>query len=760
MFPEAMRHAVMRAGSQGRYEIEWLERRVLLSGTPPAVISELLINPPGALNSDQYIELRSSTANYTFPSGTYLVSVCGDPLPGYVVGTTTPTTYPTGTVTNVFDLSGVTTGSNGFLVILQRDNTSNDNNGESLVEPQATVLDNGHNPDGSPAVGTGAGFGNNLQAPGSSIVGHRGLSGPVVGGVIGYADLLTPSATYLLIHLIQATPTPQPGDQVDAPALPGGPPTGTLHGSEVSNWTVWDSIGIAKATTSSPGDFVYGAINFVNSAGTTDHATPGSTVVSVSFTADYVGRANGNSTSNASDWVASSGIQGHAPTWGTGSTTTTYPSSDANRPLNNLGDPNFDTSQPALVSSTSGVLNYALGSGPVVVDPDVIVTDPDSFFLGSAQVAINGYNFNTDSLGFINTSTITGVFDSGSGILKLKGFDTFDNWNAALESVTFSYSRASVGSHTVTFEANDGSVLSNQSTQTINIGSAPASDTWTGSASNEWEVANNWNTGVVPGSTTSASINSGTVTAIAGFQVASLSLTGGGPLMDRLTLPAGNQIVATGAVHISGLGTLDILNTKMIVHNASSAAAQSALGPLIGLLRTGLNTGGSFWGGSGITSSIAAADPYHVRAIGAIVNADSTGGKLYGSGAPLGLFGGEDVATTDVLMKETYFGDTDLTGSVDAADYSATDNGYVMHLTGWKNGDFNYDGTVNAADYSLIDQSFAFQSAAGGPLMATAAKLPPASPEFVHPSQVVALPDLFQPLSAGLLSGTGDDPLR
>src|SRR5262249_44176165 len=142
-----------------------------------------------------------------------------------------------------------------------------------------------------------------------------------------------------------------------------------------------------------------------------------------------------------------------------------------------------------------------VGSEDVVLDPNITVTDPDSYFLGSAQVSIglvqgdydgsgsvnasdyvmfrkqvgqnyqlfnegtgttpgqvtaedynvfrahygssqdgSGYNSATDSLAFGGTQYITGSFDSSTGILTLSGYDTMANWNAALESVTFKYS--------------------------------------------------------------------------------------------------------------------------------------------------------------------------------------------------------------------------------------------------------------------------------------------------------------------------------
>jgi hypothetical protein len=178
----------------------------------------------------------------------------------------------------------------------------------------------------------------------------------------------------------------------------------------------------------------------------------------------------------------------------------------------------------------------------------------------------------------------------------------------------------------------------------------------------------------------------------------------------------------------------------VLIHAGTSAAASALAVTLTNQVRSGLNISGTYWGGMGITSSVAAADTNHVTAIGILVNNNGLGAKLYGSGGAKGLFDGQDAATSDVLVKETYFGDADLSGSVNAADYSRIDNGFAMHLTGWVNGDFNYDGTVDAADYSMIDSSFGLQ---GSPL-ADAAAVPNAS-------VLAALPDVAVPEPSGLM---------
>jgi hypothetical protein len=111
-------------------------------------------------------------------------------------------------------------------------------------------------------------------------------------------------------------------------------------------------------------------------------------------------------------------------------------------------------------------------------------------------------------------------------------------------------------------------------------------------------------------------------------------------------------------------------------------------------------------GAAGIVSSTAMADSTHLTAIGVIQNDNGSGSPLYSS------FGGvTGLTNTAVLVKYTYYGDTNLDGKVDGSDYSRIDNGALNRLTGWFNGDFNYDGVVNGSDYTLIDNAFNMQGA-------------------------------------------------
>lgn len=148
-------------------------------------------------------------------------------------------------------------------------------------------------------------------------------------------------------------------------------------------------------------------------------------------------------------------------------------------------------------------------------------------------------------------------------------------------------------------------------------------------------------------------------------------------------------------------GQLDLSNNDMIVHNGSLATVWNQIA-------AGYNNG-NWNAAAGIVSSAAAADSTHLSALGVIQNSTNgspTGPALYTS------FDSAAVSDTDVLVKFTYYGDTNLDGAVSASDYSRIDNGYLTGATGWFNGDFNYDGVINGSDYTLIDNAFNMQGAA------------------------------------------------
>jgi hypothetical protein len=209
-------------------------------------------------------------------------------------------------------------------------------------------------------------------------------------------------------------------------------------------------------------------------------------------------------------------------------------------------------------------------------------------------------------------------------------------------------------------------------------------------------------------------------------------------------------VVATGGLSIactlnSWTGKLDLANNDLDVPGGNLAT-------LTNQLKEGYNSGN--WNGTGgIVSSSATNNTAHLTTLGIILNTANGTTPVYGTGTALGTFDGTSPAATDVLIKYTYYGDTNLDGKVDGSDYVRIDNGALMGLTGWYNGDFNYDGVINGSEYTLIDNAYNTQ---GAQIEASIAGASAAST-----AEISGATDLPEPSSAVLIGiGVGVRLLR
>jgi fibronectin-binding autotransporter adhesin len=181
----------------------------------------------------------------------------------------------------------------------------------------------------------------------------------------------------------------------------------------------------------------------------------------------------------------------------------------------------------------------------------------------------------------------------------------------------------------------------------------------------------------------------GTVNLIAGGTLTAASVASPGSVANHP-----NRMVLV-ANTLSNAGNIDLGGNDLIVHNGS-------LSSINGQVAAGFN-GPGYWNGSSngsILSSAAASDSTFLTSLGVATGLTS--------------FDGMTVSSTDVLVKYTYYGDADLSGTIDGGDYSIIDanNGTTSGAT-WSTGDFNYDGRVDGSDYSLIDNAFNMQGSGG-----------------------------------------------
>jgi hypothetical protein len=182
-------------------------------------------------------------------------------------------------------------------------------------------------------------------------------------------------------------------------------------------------------------------------------------------------------------------------------------------------------------------------------------------------------------------------------------------------------------------------------------------------------------------------------------RVAQLNINAGATA--TLAGAGGDNVLRTNVLSIAGgaapTATLNLTDENMIIDYAGA----SPLTTIRAQLASGRN--GGAWNGLGLRSSTAAAAVPKNTALG-YAEASSL------LGAAGGMFFGQSVDGTSLLVKYTYYGDTDLNGVVDFDDYSRTDNGFNTAGNTWFRGDFDYNAIVDFDDYSLIDMAFNTQS--------------------------------------------------
>jgi hypothetical protein len=202
-------------------------------------------------------------------------------------------------------------------------------------------------------------------------------------------------------------------------------------------------------------------------------------------------------------------------------------------------------------------------------------------------------------------------------------------------------------------------------------------------------------------------------------------------------------VLIASALSIDAGGTLNLGSNDMILSNGTLGTV-SAAGSVTNLIAQGREANG-LWAGSGITSTSASATPA-TTALAVELNDDGTPAH----NPLMTTFAGQTVTNTDVLVKFTFVGDADLSGTITSADYILIDNGFNSSgtKTGWRNGDFNYDGNINGDDYTLIDNAFNTQ----GSTSFTATSAGPAEMIATDTSQIDTPAAVPEPTGLTLLS--------
>jgi fibronectin-binding autotransporter adhesin len=174
-------------------------------------------------------------------------------------------------------------------------------------------------------------------------------------------------------------------------------------------------------------------------------------------------------------------------------------------------------------------------------------------------------------------------------------------------------------------------------------------------------------------------VDSGTITG-----TGSLNISG------FLQLAAGSGTSEQGALSINAGSTLDVTNNVLVVNYGMNADPASTIRSE---LISGFNAGGAKWTGTGITSTLASANPTEFS-VGYADGGDATDRANMG------------VAAGTVEIKYTVAGDANLSGGVDLSDLVIVASDFGDSGADWAEGDVNYDGNVDLSDLVIVASNF------------------------------------------------------
>jgi hypothetical protein len=274
----------------------------------------------------------------------------------------------------------------------------------------------------------------------------------------------------------------------------------------------------------------------------------------------------------------------------------------------------------------------------------------------SASVIVNG---STYIGGTSVTAQGVGVLNFSAGSMNVSG--TLKLWNSGSAAPAGSAMNFSGGDLTV------GSLDTNGHPERFN---------WTGGTLH-----------ITSGNITVGS--TGTITTLALSTGQALYMSGANSLL---------RVNSDGTFNMTG-GTIDLGVNDMIISGMPRADVES-------LVTSGRETTGD-WLGTGITSSSAASFHKSGKFALGVIEADDSNFQVSG-------FDGQTVAGSDVIVKYTYAGDADLSGTVNFDDFNRFIGGFThAQPARWFNGDFNYSGAVDFDDFNKFLAGFAAYNFSG-----------------------------------------------
>jgi hypothetical protein len=153
----------------------------------------------------------------------------------------------------------------------------------------------------------------------------------------------------------------------------------------------------------------------------------------------------------------------------TGTATITTTVSD---PYGNQATTSFtlDVAANPVVTPSGTAHTFTIGGSPAAVDSGVTVSSSDTDLTGATVTISSGTLQSSDMLNFVNQNGITGNYTTG--MLTLSGSATPAQYQAALQSVTFSTTSTSTTARSLAIVALDNSLASSAAAESVNVAAA------------------------------------------------------------------------------------------------------------------------------------------------------------------------------------------------------------------------------------------------------------------------------------------------
>jgi hypothetical protein len=210
-------------------------------------------------------------------------------------------------------------------------------------------------------------------------------------------------------------------------------------------------------------------------------------------------------------------------------------------------------------------------------------------------------------------------------------------------------------------------------------------------------------------------------------------LNGANLSLGQVQMGGGRILLASGhnkTLRIPG-GLLVGGTTWKVDVNDNSAVLGTIFGEtILSAISRGYN--GGAWTGTGLTSTAAANDPQDKTGLGY-----GLASQVLVPSAGVYTFHGQTVTATSLIVKYTYYGDSNLDGQVDVADLGSLAS-HWQSTGDWVGGDFDYNGSVDVNDLGLLASNW--QAGVGNPL----------GPSFSEALASVGLPTASVPEPAGV----------